>query len=193
MQNFEATGHGFSLRHVWIVCVSSLDLYLTELVSEVGLRLIGKDPPILTSNLRRVEFPLGNVLTMDSLSPTEKLLFFRDHIFLSIQYESFYRPDKLSEALSYIWTCPGKEKWTRIMSRMKSTGRYDGRTEENLRTELSLIGDRRDLIAHSADRPPGGAGINPVVKEDASRVLTLIADLVEAIDAETEAQLALLP
>lgn len=190
LHNYEVTGHEFSLRHVWIFCVSSFDLYLTQLVSEAGFRLIDKTPRVLTQNLRQVEFPLGSVLDIDSLSPSEQLIFFREHIFASIQYKSFYRPEKVSEALSFIWTCPPKEKWTRIMAHMRNTGRYYNRTEEDIRGELTLIGDRRDLIAHSADRSPGRTEANPVRKDDASRALDFITDLVNAIDAETEAQLS---
>lgn len=94
VENFRATRHDFSLRHIWVICVSSLDLYLTELVSEAGLRLIDKTPRILTSNLRQVEFPLGSVLEIDKLNSVERLLFIRQHIFASIQYKSFYRPEK---------------------------------------------------------------------------------------------------
>lgn len=187
--NFDSNGHEFALRHVWVVCVSAFDLYLTELVSEAGLRLIDRMPRVMPNNLRQIDVPLGNVLEMDRLNPAEKLVFFKDHIFASIQYKSFYRPDKVSEALSYIWTCPPKEKWARILAKMKVTGRYDGTTEEDVRGELTLIGDRRDLIAHSVDTPPGGSGRNPVTREDAMRVFTFVSDLGKAIDDETEAQL----
>lgn len=73
---------------------------------------------------------------------------------------------------------------------MKSTGRYNDRTEGDIRDELTLIGDRRDLIAHSVDRPPGRLEANPVEEEDAIRVFTFVSDIAEAIDAETEDQLA---
>ncbi|WP_442579191.1 hypothetical protein ACSBOB_27350 [Mesorhizobium sp. ASY16-5R] len=190
LQNFDATGHEFSLRYVWVVCVSAFDFYLTELVSEAGLRLIDRTPRILTHNLRQVEVPLGNVLDIDQLGPAERLLFFRQHIFSSIQYKSFYRPEKVSEALSYIWTCPAKEKWARILTRMKVDGGYYHRTEQDIRDELALIGDRRDLIAHAVDISPGTVEPNPVTREDAARVIEFVGDLVSAIDAETESQLA---
>jgi hypothetical protein len=193
LQNYDDTSHDFSLRHVWVACVSAFDLYMTELVSEAGLRLIDRTPRILTTNLRQIEVPLGNVFDIDQLTPAERLLFFRQHIFASIQYKSFYRPDKVSEALSYIWTCPAKEKWARIASGMKSTGRYDKRTEEDIRDELALIGDRRDLIAHSVDIPPGTTERNPVRREDAARVVEFIGDLAGAIDRETESQLVIAP
>jgi hypothetical protein len=189
LQNYDYTGHEFSLRHVWVACVSAFDLYMTELVSEAGLRLIDRTPRILTQNLRQVEVPLGNVLDIDQLNPAEKLLFFRQHIFSAIQYKSFYKPDKVSEALSYIWTCPAKEKWSRILCGMKATGRYDNRTEQDIRDELSLIGDRRDLIAHTVDISPGTTEPNPVRREDAESVIEFVGDLVGAIDGETESQL----
>ncbi len=189
LQNHDTTSHEFPLRHVWIVCVSAFDLYITELISEIGLRLIDRTPRILTPNLRQIEVPLGNVLDVEPLNPAERLLFFRQHIFYSIQYKSFYRPDKVAEGLSYIWTCPPKEKWARILSGMKSTGRYGSRTEQDIRDELSLIADRRDLIAHAVDIPPGTSERNPARREDAARVVEFIGDLVGAIDGETESQL----
>jgi hypothetical protein len=193
LQNYDVTNHEFPLRHVWIVCVSAFDFYMTELVSEAGLRLIDRTPPILTPNLRQIEIPLGNVLEMDQLSPSGRLLFFRQHIFSAVQYVSFYRPEKVSEALSYIWTSPAKEKWTRIITQMRRTGRYQQRAEQYIRDELTLIGDRRDLIAHSVDLPPGATNRNPVSRADASRVVEFIGDFVRAIDDETESQLAMVP
>lgn len=189
LETFDASGYPFALRHVWIVCVSAFDLYLTELVSEVGLRLIDREPPTLTANLRQVQFPLGGVMSISSLSPTERLLYYKDGIYSAVQFKSFYKPEKVSEALSYIWTCPPKEKWTRILGRMQQTGRYAERTEEELRNELTLIGDRRDLIAHSVDSLPGSDGPNPVERDDAVRVIEFMADLALGIDLETEAQL----
>lgn len=188
--NFDSSGNAFALRHVWIVCVSAFDLYMTELVSEAGLRLIDQTPPLLTANLRQVQLSLDSVINMDQLSPTERLLFYRDRIYKAVQYTSFYKPEKVSEALSYIWTCAPKEKWARIIGQMKATGRYNDRAEQDIRDELTLIGDRRDLIAHSMDTPPGAANQNPVDRADAFRVQEFIADLAAAIDAETELQLA---
>ncbi|WP_420132198.1 hypothetical protein [Rhodopseudomonas sp.] len=128
-------------------------------------------------------------MAVDQLSPTEKLLFYRDHVYSSVQYTSFYKPDKVSEALSYIWMCQGKEKWARIVNRMKALGRYTSRNEQDIRNELSLIGDRRDLIAHSVDKLPGAQVPNPVSRDDAARVIQFMADLASAIDEETESQL----
>ena len=190
LQNYDSTGHYFSLRHVWVASVSAFDWYLTELVPEVGLQLIDRTPRVLTANLQRVEVPLGDLLELDRLNPAEKLIFVQEHIFLSIQYKSFYRPDKVSEALSYILTCPSKEKWGRILARLKITGRYDSRTEQDIRDELTLIGDRRDLISHSVDITPGTKTVNPARRDDAARVIEFIGDLVRAIDEETERQLA---
>lgn len=190
LKTFDSTQNGFALRHVWIVCVSAFDLYMTELVSEAGLRWIDRTPPILTSNLRLVQVPLERIMAVDQLSPTEKLLFYKEHIYSAVQYTSFYRPEKVSEALSYIWVCPAKEKWARIFSRMKAIGQYDTRTEQDIRAELSLIGERRDLIAHSVDTPPGAASPNPVNRDDAARVVEFMRHLATAIDQETEAQLA---
>ncbi len=190
LQNFEATGNSFALRHVWIVCVSAFDSYMTELVSEAGLILIDRTPPALTRNLRQVRVPLEAILNLDQLGPSEKLLFFKQHIFFEVQYKSFYKPEKVSEALSYIWSCPAKEKWARILAGLKMLGRYDNRTEQDIQGELTSIGDRRDLIAHSVDTPPGAPHPNPVEKADAERVLVFVRDLVSAIDAETENQLA---
>ncbi|WP_315731217.1 MULTISPECIES: hypothetical protein [unclassified Bradyrhizobium] len=163
---------------------------MTELVSEAGLRWIDRTPPVLTANLRQVQVPLERVMSVDQLSPTERLLFYKDHVYSSIQYTSFYKPDKVSEALSYIWVCPPKEKWARIFTRMKASGRYISSTEQDIRNELSLIGDRRDLIAHSVDTLPGAPSPNPVNRDDAARVAEFVGDLAAAIDQETEAQLA---
>ncbi|QSR18996.1 hypothetical protein [Novosphingobium sp. KA1] len=189
LDTFDATSNAFALRHIWIVCVSSFDLFMTEIISEAGLRLIDRTPPLLTTNLRQIQLPLHSVIDAHSLSPTELLLYYKERIYASVQYKSFYKPDKISEALSFIWTCPPKEKWARILIRLKATGRYENRTEEDIRDELTLIGDRRDLIAHSVDTPPGAEGPNPVNRSDAVRVIEFVRDVAACIDLETEAQL----
>jgi len=190
LHTFDISSNDFALRHVWVVCVSAFDLYMTELISEAGLRLIDRIPPILTTNLRQIQFPLDSVIDMNNLSPTERLLFYKERIYASVQYRSFYKPDKVSEALSYIWTCQPKEKWARILARLKATGRHQQQTEEDIRDELTFIGDRRDLIAHSMDTAPGAESANPVNRLDAVRVIEFITDLAESIDVETEDQLA---
>ncbi len=190
LRNFDATGHDFALRHIWITAISAFDLYMTELVSEAGLRLIDRTPPVLTPNLRQVQVPLERVLGVGQLSPTERLIFYQQHVYSDVQYKSFYRPEKVSEALSYIWTCPAKEKWSRILAGMRQTGRYQERTEQDLREELTLIGDRRDLIAHSVDTVPGASAQNPVDRGDAAQTLNFIGDLASSIDQETERQLS---
>lgn len=190
LETFDSTQNNFALRHVWVVCVSAFDLYMTELVSEAGLRWIDRSPPVLTPNLRQVQVPLERVMGIDSLTPTERLLFYKDHVYSAVQYTSFYKPERVSEALSYIWVCPAKEKWSRIVARMKAFGRYVTRTEQDIRNELTLIGDRRDLIAHSVDTLPGSASPIPVNRDDAYRVVEFMGDLAAGIDQETEAQLA---
>lgn len=189
LKNFDAIGDEFALRHIWIASISAFDLYMTELVSEVGLRWIDRSPPILTESLQQVKIPLLSILEMEGMSPTERLLFYRNHVYSAVQYTSFYKPSGVSEALGYIWICPGKEKWARITARMKATGRYVHVVEEDIRAELELIGNRRDLIAHSADTPPGSRSSNPVDRQDAVQILQFIGDLAEAIDLETETQL----
>lgn len=72
---------------------------------------------------------------------------------------------------------------------MKSTGRYQNRSEQDIRDQLTLIGDRRDLIAHAVDVVPGNFERNAVKREDAEEILTFIKDLAAAIDAETEQQI----
>lgn len=41
--------------------MSAFDLYMTELVSEAGLRLIDRDPPVLTASLRQFAVRLETV------------------------------------------------------------------------------------------------------------------------------------
>lgn len=118
------------------------------------------------------------------------MLFYREQIYNSVRFKSFYKPEKVSEALAYIWKCPPKEKWSRIAARMRTQDRYSNRKEEDLRSELSQIGNRRDLIAHSMDTPPGADHANPVSREDAVRVIEFITDLAESIEQETETQLS---
>lgn len=189
LENHSATGHEFPLRYVWVTSVSAFDLYMTQLVAEVGLRLIDRKPEAITHNLNQIGVPLNMVFSFGSLSPAEKLIFYREVILSAVRFTSFYKPDGVSLALSYIWTSPSKEKWKRIYKRLNEIRDYSGITEQGIREELSQIGDRRDLIAHSVDLQPGAVSPNPVIRSDAEKVISFIGDVANAIDNETEAQL----
>src|SRR5690606_39605464 len=78
---FDQAGHVASLRHVWIAVISAFELYMTELIAEAGLRLIDRNPPALTANLRQVQVPLEKLIDFEHMSPTDRLLFYRQHIY----------------------------------------------------------------------------------------------------------------
>lgn len=59
-------------------------------------------------------------------------------------YLSFQQPDKIAEAIKLI---SDKRLWQEVASIM-------GRTDQNIKQELSLIVDRRNKIAHEADIDP---------------------------------------
>lgn len=139
LECFAACGKKSALRYVWISAISALDLYMTELVSEAGLRLIDRSPRVMTTNLQQMEIPLSGVLELENMGPSERLIYFKERIFSVLQYKSFYRPEKISEALSYIWLCPGKEKWARILAEMKQRGRYASKTTQDVRDELEHV------------------------------------------------------
>ncbi|MCH8491530.1 MAG: hypothetical protein LAT81_16625 [Oceanicaulis sp.] len=189
IENFRVTEHDFALRHVWVSCVSALDLYLTELVAEAGLRIVDKSPLSLTPNLRNIGIPLEGVFEYEKMSPSQKLIFFRSAIYSSVQFVSLYRSDGVLSALSYIWIADPKKKWKTITARIKNFGQYIDYTEQDIRSELDAIGDRRDLISHSVDWPPGADRRNPVRIEDAMQVIDFVSALVRAIDVETEEQI----
>ena len=78
---------------------------------------------------------------------------------------AFQDPEKIKDGLSYIWN--EAHKFQVIANLM-------GLSEDNLKTRLKLISERRNQIVHENDRNLSTYTINPINKPDVENSLDLI-------------------
>lgn len=161
------------LRWEWVLAVSALDKYIHDVV-RIGMveEFLGVRPKTNKFNTFRIDMSkYVNLIT----SPSPELEFeneiIRQHSFLAFQH-----PDKIKEALSYIWL--EEHKWEMISHNMRTTI-----SATDLKTKLNNIVIRRDQIVHEGDCfttviPLQQQSIN---EADVNEVICFITELVQAI------------
>lgn len=162
------------LRWQWVLSISALDKYIHDIV-RTGMidEFLGSRAP--TSKFKAFHIDM-NVLSNIKESSTPEIEFqkeiVRQHSFLAFQY-----PDKIADALSYIWDEP--HKWTVISGNMSTAI-----TADNLKTKLKNVVVRRNQIVHEGDCFSTTLPLQqqPILFCDAEDVVQFIKDLVNAID-----------
>lgn len=163
------------LRWQWVLSISALDKYVHDIV-RAGMidEFLGRKTP--TSKFKTFHIDM-NALSNIKESSTPEIEFekevVRQHSFLAFQY-----PDKITDALSYIWDEP--HKWNVISGNMSTAIMAD-----NLRTKLKNIVVRRNQIVHEGDCFSTTLPLQqqPILFCDTEDVVQFIKDLVSAIDA----------
>ncbi len=158
------------LRWQWAQAVSSLDKLVHDLVRVGMLEIfIGRRPT--TSKFMTFTIGIDSHLQIiqnstNAVSIIEKLII-QKHGFLSFQ-----DPDKISEALSYIWD--EKHKWQKIAQRLNLDESY-------VKTQLKNISIRRNQIVHEGDYSSNLLDRQPLSENDVNEVLFFIDSLGLAI------------
>ena len=161
------------LRWQWVLSVSALDKYVHDVVrigmvqQYLGLRTI-------TDKYNAFRIDMRNHLVIKT-SPTPEIEFEKE-IIRQHNYLAFQSPDKISDALSFIWS--EKHKWDVISTKMSTTI-----SAKDLKTKLNNIVIRRNQIVHEGDCI---SSIIPLQKQiinktDVDDVISFITDLVTAI------------
>ena len=162
------------LRWQWVLAVSALDKYVHDIVLKGMLdEFHGKRP--LTKGYKNFTLDMNAYLTIAyAKNPGvefEKAIVHK-HSYLAFQY-----PDKIANALAYIWEEP--HKWRVISSKMTTHI-----SEDDLKVKLTNIIVRRNQIVHEGDcltvRIP--LSQQAITREDTEDVVGFITELVEAID-----------
>ena len=129
------------LRWQWVLSVSALDRYVHDTV-RIGMLEIFEGRRNSTAKYKSFRIDLNNFNSIiESSTPViefEKEVI-RQHSFLAFQY-----PEKIADALSYIWN--EQNKWDVICSNMATDI-----SSSNLRTKLKNIITRRNQIVHEGD------------------------------------------
>lgn len=161
------------LRWQWTLSVSALDRYIHDIV-RIGMVQIfdgrrPQTPKYQTFHIGMNEFI--NITTAPISAIEFENVVARQHSFLAFQF-----PDKISDALAYIWD--EKNKWDAISSHMTTAI-----SSRDLRVKLTNIVTRRNQIVHEGDCFSTVLPLQqqPISLADTKDVINFISDLAEAI------------
>lgn len=160
------------LRSEIVYIVSALDKFIHDIV-KVGILESFNGLRTNTSayngfSISMLQFnSLANPLTPSISSQILENIIVENH-----KHLSFQDPDKISQALSLIWT--ENHKWKKIAD-------YLGVDEKNLKVELRNIIIRRNQIVHEADMDLFTNTIQEINSADVENSTIFIADLIDAI------------
>lgn len=161
------------LRWQYVLAVSALDKYIHDIV-RIGMIQIFQGNRSETAKYKSFRIELSLATTIKN-SPNPEIVFSneitRQHSFLAFQ-----DPDKIADALSYIWEA--KHKWNIISTNMSTPI-----SETDLKTKLKNIVIRRNQIVHEGDCLSTQIPLQQqiITKTDTQDVISFIKELVVAI------------
>jgi len=159
------------LRAAFVMAISALDQFIHEL-TRAGMLEIHEGKRGATVTYEKFGIPLSLLAAVtDPLTAqaTLELEIRQRHSYLSFQ-----QPDKIADAIRHV---APDGLWAAVAAAL-------GRDSKALKTELSLIVDRRNKIAHEADVDPTYPGQRwPIASADAQAACDLIREIAEQIFA----------
>ena len=152
------------LRFQIVYSVSALDKLIHDII-RIGMIQIftGKRPA--TSKYLSEKISMGAYVNLSLATIPPKEYYFEQEIINKLSIVAYQSPDKIADGLSYIWD--EEHKWQRIATAM-------GMKEDKVRTQLKLIVDRRNKIAHEADIDITSGGKFPISKSDCEPIISFI-------------------
>lgn len=145
------------LRAQVVYAVSALDKLIHELVKKGMIEIFNGIRP-KTKKFSNFGISLDTLMKIQEVnsivmpqSPEETAIYwFEREIFLKHKTLSFQDPDKITEALSYIWN--EEHKWQKIhLKIIQPISTLPIMTEKDIKTYLKNIVTRRNQIVHEAD------------------------------------------
>jgi hypothetical protein len=158
------------LRWQWIQAVSALDKFVHDIV-RVGMLHIYTGYRNPTNKYLTFTIDLKTHLQIIQDSNTA-ISIFEKQILLKNGYLAFQDPDKISDALSYIWD--EKNKWKVISDII-------GMSESDVKTQLRNISIRRNQMVHESDYPGNLMQRQTIAKDDVTEVVSFIEKVAESI------------
>jgi hypothetical protein len=140
------------LRAQFVYAVSALDKLVHELV-RTGMLQAFKNQQVKTSKFNSFAISLetyskiqqANESTPDILQLETPEYFFEQEVIVRHKHLSFQEPDKIADALSFIWE--EKQKWQKIAAVFDKPNVSD----DSVKKKLKNIVSRRNQIVHEAD------------------------------------------
>lgn len=163
------------LRWQWVLAVSALDKYIHDIVTdEMVEQYINKKPH--TPKFDTFQLSMKTIIDIQSAPVPE--IAFRNEVIRKNSYLAFQDPDKIADALSFIWNVPNK--WD-VISRNMATPI----SSSDLKIKLKNIVVRRNQIVHEGDCLSTNMPMaqQQITASDTQDVIQFITELVDAIDA----------
>jgi hypothetical protein len=159
------------LRSQIVYSVSAFDKLMHDIV-RIGMvdTFIGRRPATQKYLAEKITMEAFNSINTATIPPREH--FYEQHLVAKFKIHSFQDPDKVADALSYIWT--EQNKWQAIGAAMT----MDANT---VKTRLRLIVDRRNFIVHEADTDITTGLKRPITPADCNLALTFLENCGEKI------------
>jgi hypothetical protein len=151
------------LRSCIVLCVSAIDHLIHELTI-IGMREIFSGVRLPTTKYNNHSLSLSSILAITSPTP---LISFESEIRKSLGWQTFQRPDKIKEAIALFHPI---QLWPQVSISI-------GDTENNIKNQLNLIIDRRNMIAHEADIEPIFKTKRPINNTDVTATVDFIEKL----------------
>lgn len=170
------------LRSQIVYAVSAFDRLIHELV-RVGVLEIFNEKRVPTEKFKNQPFrahTFMNVMkSLKSASPPTSPddipeVIINKEIIEKLSFFAFQAPDKVKDALSFIWNEP--QKMVILANEMKLPGTTDNEKQKKLVQTLQLIANRRNQIVHEAD-------IEPLTNKRRNITRTMIEDNINFIES----------
>jgi len=159
------------LRMGFVYCLSALDKLIHDIVVHEMVEIYARRRTPTPKYLGEA-ITLDNHLVLESATVPPPEIVFEGIVRVKLSHQSFMDPNKLSDALSLIWS--ENHKWQTIATAM-------GRDKEQVTTELRNLFKRRNAIVHETDKDPSTDQKMPIQPTDAERTELFIRDLGETI------------
>ncbi|MFZ2449965.1 MAG: HEPN domain-containing protein [Methylovulum miyakonense] len=167
------------LRSQLVYAVSALDKLIHELVKTGMLQaFMNKRTKTAKFNSFSISLETYNNIQQTSQQQTDTLqletpeYFFEQEIIVKHKYLAFQEPEKIADALSFIWE--EKQKWQKIALAFN-------RPDDVVKKELKSIVSRRNQIVHEADINVQTNLRNEIDEEDVKAAIEFISKLGENI------------
>ncbi len=168
------------LRAEWVARVSALDLYVHELVAQNLVAIFEGRRPECPGYLR---FSCTNATLMrikNATSAADSSAAFTLEVRDKLNRITYQFPEDIADGIRLISTC---ELWNDVALQRGATPKTKSQIAKGLKTDLSLIVERRNKIAHEGDLEPTTPRTPwPINRTDVDYVADLIEGIVRDID-----------
>lgn len=169
------------LRSEWVARVSALDLFVHELVSQKMVEIFEGIRPSCPGYGRFSCSTEAIQRVRNAKTPADATAAFSLDIKSKLTRITFQAPDDIADGIRMISAC---ELWNEIAIRRGASAGTKSTVAKGLKTDLSLVIDRRNKIAHEGDLQPTIPRTPwPINRADVDFAAQLIEGIVRDVDA----------